>query len=249
MQKKKILLSDIDKVNSIKINLSSTRHEMGLTELIQRDFLDIECEDAVNAVINHDKIKYAPTYNDQSVESISYVLYKNPSTPYVYADFDFTDDDLKFRYDRFRNTFLRIQYFDAIETTSRNLLFENTLFTQDEDIDLASNSDIKFATYNAANFTGSNYLSEGFSLYWYEDAIPNTLYMTHSLNNALDGEVTPLFSYQNIPQLNQVNRLSNIQIRFSPVTETYEIVNDTKIMSYDPVTKNLEIKLFVVSSQ
>lgn len=249
MIKKKILLADLDKPQTMKIGLSSTQKPIGLDELIQRDFLDLECENAINPIINHDKVKYTPKYEGQDVECITYTLYKNPSTPYTFSDFGFDDDDLKFRYDRFLNSFLRIQFFDSIRTTDRSLLFENTLFNQTNNLDLSTNTEMKYATYDSKVFPSIEYPSESFCLHWYADAVPSEVYMTHSFNNALDGEVTPLFSYQNIPQLNQVNNLSNTKITFDPISMCYEIDGSNKVMTYDSANKTLDICLFIVQSQ
>jgi hypothetical protein len=204
--------------NSFKININTLGS--GLTfnipmnldsqivdqcELVEREFVDVEMKKAVNPIIDYEKVRLSPIISATS-QTINKVVYKlslfNGNT---YGSVGFTDDDIKFKKESFKQTYLELTFYDSDNPMSQNLITFVTLFSKLKVSDLQAIGNIgipKPANQIELSFELENQLSnpfgvsEGYYLYNYKDElllnIPKYLYMKANFRNAKTGTITNL---------------------------------------------------------
>ena len=248
MLRKKVNVNNIDSGVPIKIGLCVSNNTIGQQDIIERDWLEAKCEESVNEIVDHDKVKYIPKYKGQEVDSIKFSLKKNNvDNPLLFADLGLTQNDIDFNYDRFLNSFMRVQFYDSPINTKANLVDENIYFVNTENV-TSVNDPVEFISENPKSIGSTQF--ENYCLFWYKDANPSSLYMTVSYANAVDGIETQYFSYPNVPVLNQVESLRYIEVQFDNTDYSYEIVDTgNNIIQYDSLSGELEICLLEVKSQ
>jgi hypothetical protein len=223
------------------ITLSTQFQIVDNDELINRLFVKTEAQNAVNKILDYDRVRYMPiTPSNDLVSTITYdlTLFDSGST-YVtnYGGIGFQYDDVKFRKNSFSKTFLRLTIFDSADAMTQNLVGFITLFSKLRTIDLEpSSAGIIAGVPKPINDIPINYtlenpivnrrgFAEGFHLYYYRDVLnigdSKYLYMKASFNNAKTGKATNLM-VKNTPQSieNLVNELY-IRIIISRTTTGY----------------------------
>jgi hypothetical protein len=208
------------------ISLSTQFQIVDNDELINRVFVDTEVENAINEILDYDRVRYMPLLpSDNLVSSITYDLsLLNANNQYTtnYGGIGFQYDDVKFRKNSFNNSFLRLSFYDSDDAMVQNLVGFTTLYSRLRTIDLISGA---FGTVVGLpkpindipiNFTLENPIinrrgfAEGFHLYYYKDALnigeSKSLYMKASFNNAKTGKSVNLM-VKNTPQL--IDKLVN----------------------------------------
>ena len=223
------------------ITLSTQFQIVDNDELINRLFVKTEAQNAVNKILDYDRVRYMPiTPSNDLVSTITYdlTLFDSGST-YVtnYGGIGFQYDDVKFRKNSFSKTFLRLTIFDSADAMTQNLVGFITLFSKLRTIDLEpSSAGIIAGVPKPINDIPINYtlenpivnrrgFAEGFHLYYYRDVLnigdSKYLYMKASFNNAKTGKATNLM-VKNTPQPieNLVNELY-IRIIISRTTTGY----------------------------
>lgn len=210
-------------------------------ELINRVFVKTEAQNAVNKILDYDRVRYMPiTPNNDLVTSITYDLSLfDVNNVYTtnYGGIGFQYDDVKFRKNSFSKTFLRLSIFDSDDAMTQNLVGFITLFSKLRTIDLEpSTVGVIAGVPKPINDIPINYtlenpivnrrgFAEGFHLYYYRDVLnigdSKYLYMKGSFNNAKTGKATNLM-VKNTPQSieNLVNELY-IRIIISRTTTGY----------------------------
>lgn len=191
------------------------------SELVQTEFVEKETKNAINPIIDYEKSRFIP-YNQNTFQEISEVkikLWNSPGSPMMYSDLGITDNDIKFRRNRFLNTFLRLSFYDSDQVTNSNFLFDIEYFSQigndQKDLTGCAPADLSCLTpnpnygnplpassmvvsYLSSNpITLPNKLAEGYYLYWLnKDVIngPKDIYMRATMNNAVDGKVTQFYA-------------------------------------------------------
>lgn len=178
------------------------------SELIDRVFVDTEVENAVNKILDYDRVRFMPlTQNDELVSSITYdlsLLDSNNIYTTFYGGIGFQYDDVKFRKNSFTNSFLRLSIYDSDDPMKQNLVGYTTLYSKLRTVDLESNQTAtilglpKPINQIPINFTVENPImnkrgfSEGFHLYYYKDSLiigeSKYLYIKASFNNAKTGK-------------------------------------------------------------
>lgn len=250
MNQYKIKLADLVSTDvHINIPLSSQFTPQGKDELIFDQFIPEEVEAAINPILDFEKIRIYP-YN---VDEIVISLKNNTSTPITYSEFGFQNDDVIFRKNRFINSFLKLDFFDSKIPTNQRRVFQIILYSQlnndqrDGDGQLL---DVNFMpiTYRAVNpikrYIG-NY--EGFFIYWFKNLktypIPNKLYAYASFNNALDGNITQLISYESSININQYFDVNYLEYNIMP-SKTFQINTVNRRVFYPLSSGRLEIELY-----
>lgn len=210
-------------------------------ELINRIFVKTEAQNAVNKILDYDRVRYMPiTPNNDLVTSITYDLSLfdiNNIYTTKYGGIGFQYDDVKFRKNSFSKTFLRLSIFDSDDAMTENLVGFITLFSKLRTIDLEpSSAGVIAGVPKPINDIPINYtlenpivnrrgFAEGFHLYYYRDVLnigdSKYLYMKASFSNAKTGKSNNLM-VKNTPQLieNLVNELY-IRIIISRTTTGY----------------------------
>lgn len=209
-------------VNQIKINISETTSSASTinipismeyqlvdqSELVDRVFVKEETNKAINGIVDFEKTRFFPIdSNDNPIEKIVFILDLSGATNY--GDIGFSNEDIKFKRETFKQTFLNLNFYDSDNPFSQNLVTNITLYSQLTESDLIplnSNTGIPgqpkdvfqiplmYVLENPLN--NPRGFAEGFFIYDYKDELnfneTKYLYMKASFKNAKDGKTTNL---------------------------------------------------------
>ncbi len=205
VNKIKINLNSLD-VNStastINIPIDLDYQFVGQSEAIETDFIKSEVEKETNPIIDYDRVRFSPITN--TLIPINLVRYSlNLKGITNYGDIGFTDDDIKFKKESFKQTFLSLNFYDSPNPLTNSLVNNITIFSRLKFIDYnqtGSSGDlgqVKPAHEILLNFDVENQItnpigfSEGFYLYDYKfdnNSDPHKfLFMKASFKNAKTG--------------------------------------------------------------
>jgi hypothetical protein len=178
------------------------------TEIVERVFVDVETEKAINPIIDYEKVRFSPIdFNLNKIDKISYnVILNNGSTFY---DASFTYDDIRFQRETFKQTFLNLNFYDSDNPLTQNLVTNITLYPQLKSSDLETFSSpltsvgqvlqpnqLPLSFVLDVTPEGFNTSIEGYYIYDYKDEIPfngsKFLYARGTFNNAKTGKSTNL---------------------------------------------------------
>lgn len=194
--------------SNVMLPLNTSYQLVDQSELIDRVFVDVETEKAINPIIDYEKTRYIPIdLVGLPIEKIVYVLDFSGQT--TFGQIGYTDDDIKFNKSNFVNSYLNLNFYDSDNPLIQNLVSNVTLFTQIKSSDLyqtgtttvsigqtlpANQIPVMFVLDNPmVNRRG---IGEGFHLYGYKDELnineSKYLYMRASYNNAKTGVSTNL---------------------------------------------------------
>ena len=176
---------------TINIPISLEATPVDQSELIESEFVEKEIEKSVNPIIDYESIRLIPVDNSNIVlPSIVYSL--NFISGSNYKDIGFTDSDLILRKNKFKRSFLQLDFYDSELSNSQNFLYRSTLYCRvtndmfrDSKLRPTNELEVDFKLYNP--ITTPNGISEGYYLYNYKDEIPKDIYMKATFNNAKTG--------------------------------------------------------------
>lgn len=228
-------------VNKIQINLSTITsgttfvnfdipisldsQNIGQSDVIDRDFVNIEVENAINPISDYDKVRFLPLDNNNV--NINNIIYQVNISGTTYADIGFDNDDIKFERDNFKNTFLYLAFYDTNNPMNQRLVSYVTLFSSLKPDDLLPSASTQIANFGMVlgspgqpkpaylipvKFTltspifDSRGFAEGYHLYDYRDELligqSKYLYMRASFKNAKTGKSTNLMVKNNAQPIN-----------------------------------------------
>ena len=205
---------------NINIPIGNNSGMVGQQEIIEKDFIDIEVNKAVNDIFDYEKVKLIPIHDntDGPLDNITYVVnlldttLNNFNTSLKWSDITFTDDDLRFKKKSFTKSFLKLDFYDSDLLSNQNLVSSITLFPEFSNEDMSNGSIPQAVNYpvsfklgnslfnDPSVFVDNSKSSEGFSLYHFKDEVlpnplpPKNLYMKATFNNAKNGTSTGLMS-------------------------------------------------------
>jgi hypothetical protein len=195
---------------TINIPITLESQEIGQSELIDRIFVDVQVENAINPISDYDKVRFMPIgSNNKPIVSISYNLDLTGSTDY--SAIGFTNDDIKYEKSCFKESFIYMAFFDTPNPLTQRLIAYNTIFSKLNDNDLLGPESQQTAATGIgipgqprpANQVKLHFIvqnpilrpkgfSEGFYLYDYRDELKigetKYLYMRASFKNAKTGK-------------------------------------------------------------
>ena len=204
-------LSSATTATTINIPINMEYQIVDQSEIIERVFVDIEVEKSINPIVDYEKTRCTPiNSNNKVVNKITYEL--NLSGATTYGSIGFTDDDIKFETERFKQTFLNLSFYDSDVSLTQNLLSYITLNPSLSKSDLnqsqspssnlalgkpkpASEIKLTFSCENPIiNLRGK---SNGYYIYDFKDELimngaPKYLYMKATFKNAKNGKSTNL---------------------------------------------------------
>lgn len=230
VNKYKIRLVDLETNNDLKIPLALDFNSVDQAEIVNRDFISVETEKSINPIVDYEKVRFTPRLsNDVLIEDLKFKLNflvngSYPSTTY-YSDIGFTDDDLKFQKNRFKNTFLRLSFYDSDVPTNQNLISYITIYSKimfDDIVDFtdstgkiqaggglpdrASKIGVRYVVNNP--ITKPEGFAEGFYVYYFKSgvnsSVPTALYMKAEFNNAATGKTTKFITTNELLDINSV---------------------------------------------
>jgi hypothetical protein len=192
---------------TINFPISMAFQNVDQAELIERAFVATQVENSINPILDYDKVRFLPiTSNGTSVLSIIYDIKLLVNGSYVnnYGDVGFNDDDIKFKKNSFKQTFLNLSFYDSDNALTQNLIGFTTIFSELSGTDLIQNvgngvlGQPKPAINIPINFILQNPLrnpkgfSEGFHVYDFKDSLKigetKYLYMRANFKNAKTGK-------------------------------------------------------------
>jgi hypothetical protein len=99
------------------------------SELVKRVFVNIETEKAINPIIDYDNARYLPLdLQGVYIDKIIYNVDLLGATDY--GAIGFTNDDIKFQTEAFKQTFLNLNFYDSDNPLTQILVNNITLYSQ-----------------------------------------------------------------------------------------------------------------------
>lgn len=226
----KIRLGSTD-FDAIKIPLSLDFNSTDQAEVVNREFIEIETEKAINPIVDYERVRFSPKLtNGNSVRDLTFNLnFLNNSGNYpsltYYSDIGFSDDDLKFQKNKFKNSFLRLSFYDSDIPTSQNIVsiitifsritvndivpFTNALGGPQTGAGLPKNANQIVVKYLLNNpITTPQGFAEGYYVYHFKSDVTleegHELFMRAEFNNAATGKTTKFITTNELLDINSV---------------------------------------------
>ena len=201
---------------TINVPIDLTPQLVDQAEIIDRKFVEVEVENAINPILDYEKVRFLPAIISPSptattvnppviqIESVTYQInlldssnnYFSPNT--TYADAGFDNDDLRFRKNRLIKSFLRLDFYDSDILTDQRLVATMSINPNITYADIqpnisaypvAQNKQLWFELKNP--LTNDEVFGEGFFIYYFKDEVdinlPENLYMRATFSNAKTG--------------------------------------------------------------
>ena len=278
-------------VNNYKINLStissgttSTTIDIPLVmnfqlvdndELINRVFVDVEVEKAINPILDYELVRFLPinTSNIQ-LKNVTYSLDLNGKT--TFGDIGFSDDDITYEKNNFKLSFLNLLFYDTDNPLTQRLVTNLKLYPKLSTNDLVPFSattgipsqpkpanQIPLTFVVSSPILNPNGESEGYHIYDYKDELKvgdfKYLYMRASFNNAKSGTTTNLMVESSPAPIEQlIHKLYTRYILTRTKTGYYYIIDDTyhgdltttgpNNVSYNISSDEIQVKLFNIKA-
>lgn len=200
----KIRFDTISSGTTINVPISMDFTPVDNTELIENDFIVKEKEKSINPIIDYERERYNPI-NDNSdiIDNINITVHFKLGNNY--GDIGFINDDIRFRKNNFKNSFIRLNFYDSPIPSNQELMLSMVIFTQlgvnqrdiSNKVKDVNNLPISFKITNPNKI--SDDFGEGYHIYWYKDIESiQELYMSASFNNAKDGKITNLIPFNGV---------------------------------------------------
>jgi len=245
---------------TINIPISMEYQLVDQSELIERVFVDTEVEKSINPILDYEKVRFLPIdSNNVHINNIIYSINLDGNTNY--GAIGFTDDDIKFEKNNFKESFVNLSFYDSDNALTQNLVNNITIFSRITYSDLLPNGQPKPANQIPLTFVLSNPIlnprgfSEGYHIYDYKNELKigesKYLYMRGSFKNAKTGKATNLM-VQNVAST--IDNLVNLLYTRYRLTRTntgyyYEIdssYNNQTNVSY--LTNNVNVSLYQIKA-
>ncbi len=216
------------------------------SELIDRLFVDVETQNAVNPILDYEKVRFTPVDNLANViNTVNYNLFFLSGTsiaePTYYSGIGFDDSDINFGRSNFKESFLNLSFYDDPNPLTQNLVTEIQIFnklTQDDLIPVgttgatgqpkpipgrpkpSSQIPIRFVLSNPVVIKRAFY--DGYYIYNYKDefsiGFPKYLYMSANYFNAKLGTSTNLMTEPTPYKINEL--ISKLYTRYKLYRDT-----------------------------
>jgi hypothetical protein len=230
----------------------------GQSDIIDSEFISVEREKNINDIIDYEKVRFLPSLNSGSiVNTIVFNLYfipdisyntnssyegkgaQPPSTVHTISQWGgigFTQEDIRYRRNKFKKSFLRLSFYDTDEILGQQgPIFIMTLYPQIFGKEPLITDQIQFKRQSPIVIP--NGFAEGYYLYFYKDLVnlkeTYNLYMKAEFLNAYDGKIRKFMMNSTI--LNYGNDfVKQTQLKYK-LTKT----NDNYLYSIDDSNKNV----------
>jgi len=262
---------------NIKIPLNLDYNSAGQSEAVNDNFVKDEVENSINPIIDYEQTKYKPkSSNGTLINDLRYNLIfldedktlLEPKT--FYSDIGFIDDDIKFRKNRFKKSFLSLNFYDSDKLTNQNLVSIITLFSKVYATDLVDDSSpsgggipkpansipIRFILDDPELKPKGN--NEGFNIYHSKsgllknDAIPEELYMRAEYNNASTGKTNRFITTTETLPINKLVDKMHVRYLLTRGETGYYYSVDPNYNNAENIVENgsnLEVNLYEIKVQ
>ena len=128
-------ISSAATATTINIPVTLESQEIGQSELIDKVFVDVQVENAINPISDYDKVRFLPLgTNNKPIVTISYNLDLTGSTDY--KAIGFADNDIKYQKSCFKESFVYMAFFDSPNPMTQRLISYQTIYSKLNDNDL-----------------------------------------------------------------------------------------------------------------
>jgi hypothetical protein len=247
------------------------------SELVEKVFVETEIEKSVNKILDYEKVRFIPVYDSlKNVDTITYnVNFLSASnvlqTPTYYSNIEINDNDIKYKKNSFKNSYLELSFFDNDNPMLQNLVSEIVIYSNLSNGDYyatttstqiagqvkpANQIPVKFSLSNP--LTTNNGYYEGYHIYTYKDEYnintpPKSLYMKALHVNAKTGISTNLMTEPIGYPINELiykqytkYNLFRDNTGFYYSVDTNYSNNVTYNDSINPNLKNLSVNLYQI---
>lgn len=245
-------ISSAATATTINIPISLESQEIGQSELIDKVFVDVQVENAINPISDYDKVRFLPLgTNNKPIVTISYNLDLTGSTDY--KAIGFADNDIKYQKSCFKESFVYMAFFDSPNPMTQRLISYQTIYSKLNDNDYLGIQSQQTAATGfgipgqpvSADQVNLHFIvknpilkplgfSEGYYLYDYRDELKigesKYLYMRASFKNAKTGKsINLMVSNPSLPlQIDKVvNELYTRYILTREITGYYYKIDET----------------------
>jgi hypothetical protein len=246
-------------------------------ELVDRKFVDVEVEKAINPIQDYEKVRFMPVYFPNINNTSTYTPLRNitynvkflstigfPTVQSNYSDIGIVDDDIKFGKKRFEESFLNLSFYDSDRATDQRLISIINIFPRITDSDIQDNSDPtpglpKPASQIPVSFTLSSPIlnpegfAEGFYVYNFKDEVtatlPKELYMRARFNNAANGSILNMMT-DGVPYYidDLVNKLYTKYVLYRDNTGYFYAIDETYSNNVTRVGDNIIVDIYEIQA-
>ena len=276
--KYQIKISDLSGVTDTFLNIpiNLTPQMTDQAELVDRKFVDVEIEKAINPIQDYEKARFSPIYfpdptdltTHKEIDTIVYnVRFLNstnfPTGPTMYSEIGMSNDDIKFGKKRFENSFLNLSFYDSDRATDQRLLSIINVFPRitGSEIQLtgpsaglpkpANQIPVTFMLNDPIEYPDG--FAEGFYIYNFKDEVtaelPKELYMRGRFNNASDGSVTNMMT-DGVPYFidDLVHKLYTRYVLYRNNTGYFYALDETYSNNVTRVGNSLTIDIYEIQA-
>ena len=255
----------------IKIPVMLDFNSVDQAEVVNREFISHEVEKSINPIVDYEKTRFSPTFmNGVLIDKLTIKLnFLNSSgtytTPTYYSDIGFDDNDIKFQKNKFKNSFLKLSFYDSDKPTNQNLVSRMTIFSrlhQDDLIELVDgngnisvggglpkNANKITVRYKLENpITSPEGFAEGFYIYHFKseadgysktstDEGRNNLFMRAEFHNAATGKITKFITTNSLLNINELIKKLHVKYLLRRDATGYYYALSTNYNSADNITE------------
>ena len=168
----------------INIPISESFSPIDQSDIVERKFVETNVRASINPIIDYDRVRHIPYDNTHQLNSVTYKLSLIPGD--TYGDIGFTNDDLKYRRNNLKESFIRLSFYDTDKPTTATKLFEMTIhpnFVNATPDTLFVDEHLEFKLSDPIRVPSG--FAESYYLYYGKE--PIDVYMRAEFNNAKTG--------------------------------------------------------------
>lgn len=230
--------------SDINVPLSTQFDVADKDEAIREFYVNDQLKNYIPPEQDYEVSKYYPALADQ----ISIKLFWKENEPMTFADFGFTDDDLKFFYNRLQFSYLNLTFYTSNDKLKQEPVFVTDLFVQRVNlfdtsqptptIKAADEANIFFNIKNPKIYFNE---TEGYFVYLKNNEFqtPFTLFCNFRFNNALNGSSYVLYPQKNLFANTVIEADGYMTVNFSG--NSFLVDTSNRTIQYTPNALNIDL--------
>lgn len=228
--------------SNINIPLSTQFDVADKDEAIRDFYIEDQLKNYLPPEEDYEVSKYYPALADE----VFIRVFKAENEQMTFADLGFTDDDLKFFYNRLQFSYLNLTFYTSNDKFKQEPVFVIDLFVQRINLFDTVNQSIKKADeaeliFNIKNPKLFNNETEGYFVYLKNNEFqtPFSLFCNFRFNNALNGTSYVLYPQKNLFANTVVEEDEYITANFSG--NSFLVDTSNRTVQYTPNALNIDL--------